>query len=323
MAEECSLDFKGFREFHQKDFSKTAVIITSFVVNLMSGIFMSFIIWYEQFGSDRKRILTNKFVSMICWTAIFGVQFAFFSDTFIFLIAPMSTFSCWVITFFRLTIASNILTLLNYIVFCKYIFIFWMKNPGSVHDDFWSVFISMWTLGFSIIFSLIKIFQPRKETIFYYICVNSDPEIDNHLQARADDQIELMFCILLHLVITLRVQIFKYKKAHSTAVAPQPIQISTITQMYIQNVEKITLADFVTSSVLAIWIGSLSVLQNKLEKLSLDEIATPYYSFSLFGFLYYVNSISGLVISSVYLCRHSHFREKLKKELILAIQHTT
>jgi hypothetical protein len=74
----------------------------------------------------------------------------------------MSKFSCWVITFFRLTIASNILTLLNYIVFCKYIFIFWMKNPGSVHDDFWSLFISIWTLGFSIIFSLIKIFQPRK-----------------------------------------------------------------------------------------------------------------------------------------------------------------
>ncbi len=70
MAEECSLDFKPFCEYHQKDLTKTLVIIASFVVNLMSGIFMYSIIWYERFGSDRKRILTNKFVSMICWSAI-------------------------------------------------------------------------------------------------------------------------------------------------------------------------------------------------------------------------------------------------------------
>ena len=149
MAEECSLDFKPFCKFHQKDFKKTLVIIASFVVNLMSGIFMYSIIWYERFGSDRKRILTNKFVSMICWSAIFGAQFAFFSDTSFFLFAPMSKFSCWAISFVRFTIASNILTLLNCIVVSKYIFIFWMKNPGSVHDDFWHVFISMWAFGFS------------------------------------------------------------------------------------------------------------------------------------------------------------------------------
>ena len=222
----------------------------------------------------------------------------------------MSKFSCWAISFVRFTIASNILTLLNCIVVSKYIFIFWMKNPGSVHDDFWHVFISMWAFGFSCIFSLIKIFQPRKELIFLYVCVNMNPEMDNNLQPRTDDHLEILFCILLHIAITLRVQIFKFKKTHSTSVAPQPIPISTITQMYHQNVEKITLADFVTSSVLAFWIGSLAALQNKLEKLSLAEISTPYYSFFVFGFLYYANSFSALTISSVYICRHSNLRRK-------------
>ena len=320
MAEECHLDFKPFCEFHQRDVSKNLVIVASFFVNLISGIFMYSIIWYERFGSDSKRILTNKLVSMIFWYEIFGSQFAFFSDTFIFLFAPMSNYSCLIMAFLRLMLVSNIVTFLNFIVFSKYIFIFWMRNPGSVQDDFWTVFISMWTFVFSFIFSLVRVIQAKKEMIFYYFCMNSDPEKDNHLQARADDQIELMFCFLLHLVITLRVQIFKFKKAHSTAVAPQPIQISTITQMYIQNVEKLTLADFVTSSVLAIWIGSLSVLQNKLEKLSLAEVSTPYYSFYLFGCLYYVNSFSALIISGVYICRHSRLREKLKKEIILSIE---
>ena len=318
MTEECQLDFKPFCEFHQRDVSKILVIVASFFVNLMTGIFMYSIIWYEKFGSDSKRILTNKLVSMICRYAIFGVQFTFFSDTLVFLLAPFSNYSCWAMAFVRLTIISNIVTFLNFIVLSKYIFIFWMKNPGSVQDDFWTVFISMWTFVFSFIISLVKILIPRKGIIFLYICLNSDPELDSHLQTRTDDQIEMMICFLLHLAITLRVQIFKLKKNHN-----QATQISTITQMNFQNTEKVTLADFVTSSLLAIWIGSLAVLQNKLEKLSLPDISTPYYSFFIFGFLYYANSFSCLAISSVYICRHSNLRRKLKKELILAIQNTT
>jgi hypothetical protein len=139
--------------------------------------------------------------------------------------------------------------------------------------------------------------------------------MDNHLQTRTDDQIEMMICFLLHLAITLRVQIFKFKKNHN-----QATQISTITQMNFQNTEKVTLADFVTSSVLAIWIGSLAVLQNKIRNIAVDEISSLYYSFFLFGSLYFVNSFSALVFSGVYIFRHSRLRKKLKVELTSAIQ---
>jgi hypothetical protein len=154
--------------------------------------------------------------------------------------------------------------------------------------------------------------------IFYYIAIDADPDTDNHLKARADDQVEPLFCFLLHLAITLRVQIFKYKKTHSSSVAPQQLPISTITQMYFQNMGKVTLADFLTSSILALWIGSLAI-----DNLLLTQISSPNYSFLLFGFLYYANSFSGVAISGVYLCRHSHLRQKLKKELVSAIQNIT
>ena len=194
-----------------------------------------------------------------------------------------------------------------------------MRYPGSVHDDFWCFFISIWTSGFSCVFSLVKMYQPRKEIIFYYICLNKNPELDSNLEARADDQFEPLFCFLLHLAITIRVQVFKFQKSHNSSTTQQS-QISTITQMYFQNIEKVTLADFLTSSILACWVGSLAVLQNKIETLTLAEISSPRYSFFLFGFLYYANSISCMVISGVYICRHSHLRRKLKKELILAIK---
>jgi hypothetical protein len=86
---------------------------------------------------------------------------------------------------------------------------------------------------------------------------------------------------------------------------------------------KVTLADFLTSSILAVWIGSLAVLQNTIDNLSLAQISSPYYSFLLFGFLFYANSFSGVAISGVYLCRHSHLRQKLKKELLSVVQNFT
>jgi hypothetical protein len=90
--------------------------------------------------------------------------------------------------------------------------------------------------------------------------------------------------------------------------------------MNLQNTEKVTLADFVTSSLLAIWIGSLAVLQNKIRNIAVDEISSLYYSFFLFGSLYFVNSFSALIFSGVYIFRHSHLRKKLKVELTSAIQ---
>ena len=41
------------------------------MISVIVPMFYS-IIWYERFGSDKKRTIINQLVSEICWNAIFG-----------------------------------------------------------------------------------------------------------------------------------------------------------------------------------------------------------------------------------------------------------
>ncbi len=56
---------KTFSGFYKKDGLKNAIIGASILLNLVTFLSLYTIIWYERFGADNKRILTNKLVSMI------------------------------------------------------------------------------------------------------------------------------------------------------------------------------------------------------------------------------------------------------------------
>lgn len=83
-----------FDEFYRKDAAKIVIVISVFLVNLISSLLMYAIVWYERFGADQKRILTNKLVSMICWNGIIGVQTYFVLDFIMFVFAPFTTSTC-------------------------------------------------------------------------------------------------------------------------------------------------------------------------------------------------------------------------------------
>jgi len=311
-VEMCSKIYDTFCEFYQRDLSKLFIILFGFLCNVVTSVLMYSIIWYERFGADSKRILTNKIVSMICWNGIVGGQFLYLSDTGFYLFGPWPKWLCYFLGFFRLVIKTNFLMFLNAIIISKYVFIFWRKNPGSLKDDFWSVFIFLWTLGFSCIFNFVRTIQPHLHLIFDYICQDLDPSSDVQLGYNTNTQNESLISLLLHVIIFVRIQIFRNTKVHSI----QPgTQNGCPTNQYFQNIEKITLADFLTNFLLALWIGNLAFLQYKIRQLTLTEVNMFPYSFYLFGFQYYANSFSGLIISLVYFCRHPHLRKKLYKEL--------
>ena len=312
-VETCGKIYVTFCEFFQRDLSKLFVILFAFLINIVSSLLMYSIIWYERFGADSKRFLSNKLVSMICWNGIVGVQFLYLSDSTLYLFAPLPKWLCFFFSFFRLTIKTNLLIFLNAIIISKYIFIFWMKNPGSLHDDFWSFFISLWTIGFSSMFNFVRTVHPHLHVIYDYICQDVNPSIDESLGYNKNTQIESFICLFLHIVIAIRIYLFKNQKVQSEVQQIQ--QNSCATNHYLKKIEEITLADFLTNFILALWVGNLAFLQYKISKLSLIEVNTFPYGFYLFGFQYYANSFSGLIISLVYFCRHPHLRSKIFKEM--------
>ena len=57
----------------------------------------------------------------------------------------------------------------------RYIFIFLMKNPTALQDDFWRLFLVIWTSSFTAISQIIFVYTPGKSPHNYFICLGSFP----------------------------------------------------------------------------------------------------------------------------------------------------
>ena len=302
-----------FEDFYRKDWTNNLIIFFVFLVNSISSLLMYSVIWYERFGADTKRILTNKLVSMICWNGIIGVQTIFLFDSVLFVFAPFSKFTCLFFQMIRFTIKSNFLTFLNAIAISKYIFIFWMKNPGSLEDDFWNLFLSLWTVGFSFILNLTRFFHPPPTFIFGNLCPNVNPADEKKIDYNKNIQVEVLLCLLIHITIYTRIQIFKICKVKRVEPTPQTIGSPNV---YFQKVKTFTLADFVTNFILVLWMVLFSVFQYKLSYVAQNNESETYpNTLFLFVSLFCTNPISSIFISFVYFSRHQHLRIKIWNEI--------
>ena len=116
----------------KEDLYKTVFFILSIISGIVLIPFAYSIIWYEKFGSDKKRTLINKLVASLCWNEI-----AFFSTVQIlyvvrFYFGPLPPFLCFWMFVIRKTIIINGIFTLNVMALVRYIFIFWLKNPAGM-----------------------------------------------------------------------------------------------------------------------------------------------------------------------------------------------
>ena len=155
-TQDCNDWYEPYCEYHRLSSPKVLIMVLSFIAMILTIAMLLGIIWYEHYGADSKRILTNKLVALICWNEILGTVTAFATDAVIFIFPSLPESLCPMFGFARMMFASNILMLFNMIMISKYIFIFWMKNPGSLNDDFWTLFILLWTIAFNAVFNTVR-----------------------------------------------------------------------------------------------------------------------------------------------------------------------
>ena len=191
---------------------------------------------------------------------------------------------------------------LNAIAISKFIFIFCLKNPAAVDDDFWSVFISIWSIGFSFIFNFCRFMQQRQQIIYYYICADVDPTEDQHLPEKTNTQLEALVCFSIHVTISLSFRI--YNCNHKSFQNHQQVG----TNFFSQVKKKINLADFLTNFIVVLWFTTLAFFQFQINNFKLEEINLFPYIFYTFAFLYIGSSYTGLIISCVYFSHKSHSR---------------
>jgi hypothetical protein len=83
-----------------------------------------------------------------------------------------------------------------------------------------------------------------------------------------------------------------------------------------RSIEQVKLADFVTNFLLALWLGSFSFIQFKINSLPLVDVNQYPYSHFILGFLFFGSGLTGCFIFCLYFGRHSHFRRKITNEIL-------
>ena len=154
----------------------TAACLTfASVTSLAIPVFMYAIIWYERYGSDKKRTLLNKLASLACWAAIEYYLVAQTLEIVIFLFAPLPAQFCLFTRIVRSSVFIEVLIFFDLITLTRYFYIFWLKNPAGFHDEFWANFFHFWVKMVSVIFMSTFHIVSLHQSLNYYICSGLDP----------------------------------------------------------------------------------------------------------------------------------------------------
>jgi len=308
-------DYKKFCGFFSTFYTKIAFISFCDLLNI-TNIFMFYgIIWYERFGTDNRRTLMNKIVSLLCCNAAFSMTVNFFIDFSTYFLGPLNHHLCFFFQVFRNVIVLNSLLFLDALIITKYVLIFWLKNPASVKDDFWAFFIGLTIVLLSVVFNFSVLFLPQKFSLYYYACADLDPMADQHLKKANNMQIEVFASFILHLVINIRIRIFKAK--HSITVVPTSslaIGTSAKAMTHAKN-ESQSLSDSASNLCIAMWGTFYIFLQRKVNGFSLNEANSyPNYLF-MFAYHFICPSTTHFLIASLYYVRHAPLRKTIWSEI--------
>ena len=170
-----------FCELFRNRPEKIILIICCLFFSLVNIALSSGLIWFERFGSDKRRTLLNKLVSSLCYRILQWVIICQSSDLIRYTIGPLPITFCAFMVVLKTSIRLQIIFLFDLMQITKYIFTFHLKNPSAITEDFWSKFLSMvlTMLSYIICFSLFMV--DSRKPLFYYICADKDmvPDLKN------------------------------------------------------------------------------------------------------------------------------------------------
>jgi hypothetical protein len=171
------------------------------------------IIWFEKFGSDKKRTLINKLLTMNCWNAMGYLIFVQTIEIFRFICGPLPLIICNVKNVLKFATMNSFILNTDAAIFANYAYIFWLKNPAAFHDEFWCQFISAWIhcASLLIMVALHMIDEFQIQTCF--ICSGKIATEKLKTTTMGGIRSILIASVLLHLV--LRSRIFNYKKVRA------------------------------------------------------------------------------------------------------------
>ena len=217
-------------------------LVLSVLVVIFSPPLLFAIIWFERFGSDKKRTILNMFVNMNCWNCIALVILGQVPEIVIYSIGPLPPMFCYIHSVIRESILCSILMYIDVIIVFRFVYIFKLKNPAAFRDDFWCFFVSLWIPIIELINVATFNIWANFQSVPTIVCTGQTTGLPN----KAFERSMIFFTVssaILHFMINLR--IYFYRRKFQVLSQTNQNQVSA-KHFYLKNIEPNSLATVAT-----------------------------------------------------------------------------
>ena len=227
--------------------------------------FVILIVRYEK--EKQNRTLINQLVAWLFHVMATPNNFIHIMFIIRYSFGTLPPFFCYLDLLARPGLVTFQLLLLDAICVIRYIFVFNLKNPTAVQDDFWTLFIVMFLFGLSFIPHVVFIMLPGNNPNYFYLCLGEIPK--NHYNTKTKFNwilsIVLLFSILAHIFVGIKYRIYKYTE--KKYLSPQ---LSSFKSVTLTNIDKDSMANFSTNAFGVIYLLITSIVPQKINTTDLQ-----------------------------------------------------
>ncbi len=199
----------------------------------------------------------------------------------------------------------------------KYIYIFWLKDPASFHDDFWNYFLNIWIAGLSYGSQFIFVYLPGKQNTNFYIFSGKNPANDSSKLSKFNFPFAIIAIVSIMVHIFVNIKILFYKKNDNNQVNEQNYQqnYKQPKNMLLKTLEKQSLPNFTIISCFLIGFSSLIFLLSKVSQLEPHKL-NEYPNYLMIYWINLANSLLLTALLSILIyCRNATMRQMMAREI--------
>lgn len=229
-----------------------------------------------------RKTLINQLIYYMMMNCFFGNIIFQSSNIILYLSGPLSKEFCYQLTMSFPTFTNEFLLLTDAVSITRYVFVFYLKNPTVLQEDFWARFILVWIVGFSI-FSQVAIMvgSPGRDPNETFVCIGHISAELEEIEPKKNLPIFFVaiFTITLHLITTLNCLGYHKMTNHHISDVTTNIRSLTIANR-VAIVEKSNLIYTIMSIVAALLMCFGMILPITINSMTLKAL-TSYPNFLL------------------------------------------
>jgi hypothetical protein len=189
--------------------------------------------------------------------------------------------------------------------------IFWLNDPASFHDDFWTLFIKIWIVGFSYISQFVFVYQPGKQNINFYIFSGTNPSLD-HMKPITFNTVILIIKIttlLIHVFVNIKIFVYKGQRQ---VILPKLSYSEESKKHFLKAIEKQHLTNLTVFTCFLIGSGILFILIFKITNLEPYKL-NEYPNYLM---VYWMNLVH-VPLFSILLCLLFYWKNDTMRHIIM------